>query len=112
MSADAAAPSGDVITLRTLSIEPSAPAPIEAPLKLAFAFDAARELPEAFWDFKVRGRRQREGEDSGRSGQRRRVIDPPAKSLIWPISFLPVLLLLCCPLAAVCGGFGQQAPRD
>jgi hypothetical protein len=54
MSAAAAASSGDVITLRTLSIEPSAPAPIEAPLKLNFAFDASRELPEAFWDFKVK----------------------------------------------------------
>ena len=49
----AAAPSGDVITLQSLSIDPSTPVAIDAPLRLTFVFDAARELPDAFWEFKV-----------------------------------------------------------
>ncbi len=48
----AAAVSADVITLQSLTIDPATPAPIEAPLRLQFAFESTRDLPDAFWDFK------------------------------------------------------------
>jgi hypothetical protein len=52
----AAAASTDVITLTKLDIEPATPAPIDAPIKLNFMFTSQQELPEAFWEFKVRRR--------------------------------------------------------
>ena len=56
MSSAAAASSSapDVITLTALAIEPSTPVPIDAALKLTFAFDSTQEMADAFWDFKVR----------------------------------------------------------
>jgi hypothetical protein len=55
MSAAAASASSDapdVITLTSLAIDPSTPVPIDAALKLTFAFDSTQEMSDAFWDFK------------------------------------------------------------
>lgn len=63
----AAAASTDVITLTKLDIEPAGPTPIDSPIKLNFQFSSQQELPEAFWEFKVRGE---EGHRCGQTGRR------------------------------------------
>jgi len=44
--------SEDLIELRRCVLEPSTPAPIDAPVKLAFGFRSKKELKEAYWEFK------------------------------------------------------------